>query len=284
MTHAMSRALPLVMLVAAGVAAIAACEDDSTSRVEPSNRDVDASVPSDSSTPTIAPADAADDAAVDASTCALSDGRAGTVCGGACVDTTSDPEHCGSCAQICEPGSVCEGHCTDVVGSLAGLRWELPCTSTVNEANCTATDPAPVVATLGGASGTTYQATLRFRGVIETKSYEGGTTVGYLDTGGTPANDGFNVYKLEVSAPPQSYYLNAGESGVGNAFGIDYTATFAVTAGATVTLTANVIDGVEHKNVDATLTPIVVPGVEPAPAAYDGQFVQMDVVSVAPPQ
>jgi hypothetical protein len=36
----------------------------------------------------------------------------------------------------------------------------------------------------------------------------------------------------------------------------------------------------EIKNLDAQGTPAVVPGVPPAPAAFDGQFIQMDVVSV----
>lgn len=171
-----------------------------------------------------------------------------------------------------------------VAGSLNGLRWELPCASEANEGNCNVIDPDPVVATLGGSAATTYQVTLRFRGVVETKTYDGGTTTGYFNEGGAGAGDGFNVYALTVSAPAQSYYLNAGASGVGHSFGIDYTATLAITAGATVTLTASAIDGVQHKNLDENRAPIVVPDVPPAPSAYDGQFVQMDVISVSSPR
>lgn len=191
----------------------------------------------------------------------------------ACGETTSTPRDAPSADATSDP----------VAGSLTGLRWEMPCASESNEWNCNVTDPAPVVATLGGATGTTYQVTLRFRGVVETKTYDGGTTTGFFNTGGTGAQDGFNVYALTVSAPTQSYYLNAGTSGVGNSFGIDYTATLAITAGATVTLTASAIDAVEHKNLDDTNTPIVVPGIAPAPDAYDGQFIQMDVVAVGAP-
>ncbi len=41
------------------------------------------------------------------------------------------------------------------------------------------------------------------------------------------------------------------------------------------------IDGHEIENVDAGGTPIVIPEIAPAPAAYAGQFVQVDVVDVA---
>lgn len=167
-----------------------------------------------------------------------------------------------------------------IAASLAGLRWEMPCASEFNEGNCNVSDPAPVVATLGGATGATYRVTLRFRGVVETKAYTGGTTTGFFNAGGVAAEDGFNVYELAVSDPPQSYFLNAGESGVAYVFGLDYTATVPMAAGATVTLTAAAVDGVEHKNLDENAAPIVVAGVAPAPDAYDGQFVQMDVEAV----
>ncbi|MCC6877299.1 MAG: hypothetical protein IT378_23540, partial [Sandaracinaceae bacterium] len=34
---------------------------------------------------------------------------AATDCGGACVDTSSDPDHCGSCNNVCEVDQVCQG-------------------------------------------------------------------------------------------------------------------------------------------------------------------------------
>ena len=52
-------------------------------------------------------------------------------------------------------------------------------------------------------------------------------------------------------------------------------------AGATVTLLADVVDGHEIENVDPAGTPIIVPGVPPSPAAYNGQFIQMDVDAVS---
>ena len=55
-------------------------------------------------------------AAVDGTNCGLL--WPGTVCcAGACVDATTDPDHCGACDQVCGPGQVCvaegaSGACT----------------------------------------------------------------------------------------------------------------------------------------------------------------------------
>jgi hypothetical protein len=51
---------------------------------------------------------------------------------------------------------------------------------------------------------------------------------------------------------------------------------------ASVSLSADTVDGIEITNLDANGNPIVVPGIPPAPAAYDGQFIQMDVINVVP--
>ncbi|MBN1771023.1 MAG: hypothetical protein JXB32_07180 [Deltaproteobacteria bacterium] len=42
----------------------------------------------------------------------------GICCGGACVDSTTDPAHCGTCAQVCGPGSTCSGGACACTGSL----------------------------------------------------------------------------------------------------------------------------------------------------------------------
>ena len=59
-------------------------------------------------------ADAPDDGAFDdAAEAEVSPCRPGQVeCSGTCVDTTSDPAHCGRCGRACAAGEVCnEGHC-----------------------------------------------------------------------------------------------------------------------------------------------------------------------------
>jgi hypothetical protein len=53
-------------------------------------------------------------------------------------------------------------------------------------------------------------------------------------------------------------------------------------SGASVTLAADTVNGSEITNRDANGNPIVVPEIPPAPTAYDGQFIQMDVTNVVP--
>ena len=165
--------------------------------------------------------------------------------------------------------------------SLSGLRWELPCIAPTTDARVCTTNASDTKSTVfGGAPGAQYDIELRFRGVVETKAYSGGATDGFLNVGGTPAGDAWNVYRLSISAPAQTLYLNAGTSGLFHSFGIDYTRTVRAASGATVTLTSLSIDNLEIVNRDDGGNPIVVPNVPPAPSPYDGQFVQMDVVSV----
>lgn len=116
--------------------------------------------------------------------------------------------------------------------------------------------------------------------MVELKDYVGGTRDGYWHVGGTPPNNAYNIYSLTTSAPAQTYYVNAG-SQRDVCYAIDITRTIRVNGGAIVRLVANTgTDSFEVINRDALGQPIVVPDVPPAPASYDGQFVQMDVVSV----
>jgi gliding motility-associated-like protein len=164
--------------------------------------------------------------------------------------------------------------------SLNGLRWEIPSNGSAGPDSDIAADPPTVTTTMGGSTGTTYSVTLRFRGVVELKNYSGGTTSGYFNAGGIPDGSPYNIYRLDVSNPANTYYLNAGSSGLLYCFGIDYQQVIPINGGATVQLTAFTLDGAQIRNKDQTGTPIVVPGISPAPAAYNGQFIQMDVVSI----
>ena len=167
------------------------------------------------------------------------------------------------------------------VASLAGLRWELPCESVVNASVCTTPMERTVSARLAGVPGALYAATLRFRGVVETRPYDGGSNDGrYWQVGGAPLNDTINVYGLTVSSPPQQFFLNRVVADAFACFALDYEEAVTLEAGAAVTLTARSMDGREVRNVDVAGNPIVVPGVAPSPRPYDGQFIQLDVVSV----
>ena len=76
----------------------------------------------------------------------------------------------------------------DVALSLTGLRWELPCLSEATDFVCITNTPATVLtSTVGGNPGVTYDVELRFRGVVEERSYVEGTADGNWYVGGAPA-------------------------------------------------------------------------------------------------
>ena len=213
----------------------------------------------------------------DGVTCA---GGTGVCCGGACVT--------GACCTAADcgvdpSGFVCTAAhaCVDVAGSLDGLLWLLPCAPGATGTSCGTVATTTASATMGGALGVTYDVTVRLRGVVEQKTYPGGCASGSWSVNGTVNGDPYNVYRLAVSSPAQTFYINAGTSYITNTFALDYQQTFRVDAGATVTLYADAVDSAEIRNLDATGTPISIPGVAVA-QPYDGQFVQLDVVSVVP--
>lgn len=171
------------------------------------------------------------------------------------------------------------GLAKEVTGTLHGLRWEMPC-ATEGQV-CSAAELRPSHSTrLGGDPGHLYEVTLRFRGVVEYHSYAGGQQDGLWYIGGQSAQSSYNVYKMEVSDPQQTFFLNADRAGLGRTWAIDYTRTIQMRGGALVTLSADAQDGALINNHDGQGQAIVVPGVPPAPAPYNGQFIQMDVVSV----
>lgn len=170
----------------------------------------------------------------------------------------------------------------DDIGPYAALdqaRWEVPCTTSPNGSLCGVSPVADRVLVLTGSGWA--DVTLRFRGELEQKTYAGGTVDGYFNTGGHNGGDGFNVYALTVSSPAQTYFINAGRSGIYNTFAIDYTETISIDGDATVRLHIDNIDGLMVSNRDPNGVPLVVPGVPPDPAAYAGQFAEVSVVSAA---
>jgi hypothetical protein len=141
----------------------------------------------------------------------------------------------------------------------------------------------------GGDPALTYEVTLRFRGVLEARHYEGGTPRGeHFHAGGSPQAQtlGYGTILLSITAPPQTYYLNSDERGgmVPPVFTIDHTETILIQGGAQVRLLWDDPDCRIIRNcISPTATPcqpFVVPGIAPAPGSFDGEFAQMDVVSV----
>ncbi len=125
-------------------------------------------------------------------------------------------------------------------GSLTGLSWSLPFLAFVSAHVYTCAASVSTSAVMNGAAGVTYSVTLNFAGTVETKGYTGGTNDGaYWQVGGSPVSSAWNYYKLTISNPSQVFYLNKGTDGLFTLFGINYTKTISITAGATVTLFAS---------------------------------------------
>ncbi len=176
---------------------------------------------------------------------------------------------------------VSSGSNDPVAGVLDGLRWELPCEGSGSTCRAIVQKPTET-ATLGGDPNQLYEVTLRFRGVVEYHSYTGGKQDGLWYIGGRSNQGSFNIYQLETTDPPQIFFLNAEKAGIYRSWPIDYTRKIRVKGGSKVILSANAQDGALIGNHDGKGSPNIIPGIAPAPKAYNGQFIQMDVLSVKP--
>jgi hypothetical protein len=206
---------------------------------------------------------------------------------------TCNPAACGDHAHCVQEASACacdRGYfvtgagCQQVGGTLNGQRVELPCLEPDdNDALCRSVSDNPVMTrSMAGDPDTIYLVTLRFRGVVELKAYDGGTTTGMFAERSTPRDDPWNVYRLQVSDPAGTYYLNSGDENT-FASALDESHAVLIRGGATVTLGCDLQDfadgaGVLVRNLDAQGSPISSPGgVEPMVHPFDGQFLQIDV-------
>jgi hypothetical protein len=171
--------------------------------------------------------------------------------------------------------------------SLSGLQWQLLNTGAAVAGVAPCQGLTSTTTYMGGDPNVTYNVTLRFRGVIETKAYTGGTVLApFVNRDGVPDGTGWNIYKLIIGNPSHTYFLNLGASNLHHIFGVDYQITIPIQGGSQVTLTADAVDGVQIWNSSTdppTQTPISVPGITNPPQPFlNGQFLQMDVLSGIP--
>lgn len=138
----------------------------------------------------------------------------------------------------------------------------------------------------GGKAGTTYDVTLRARGLFEPTTMEGGAAPDpahpYFYVGGQTRTPDYSQWRIDVSSPQQTYTLNNYPSVSHTIYKEDFQATITVSAGATVTIQA--IDG-NDRQIDngAKGRPDrqqVIEGVTDTPLA--GQMLRLDVVRVQP--
>lgn len=174
--------------------------------------------------------------------------------------------------------------------SLRGLRLELPCKGEKFEKGeechwdqglAQTADPAwklklEHAVAFGGKVGTLYDVTLRVRGVVEPKNFsDGDVKAEHFQSGGTAVTDHYNFYNIDVSDPPAVFTVNRNVEKVAHfVFAIDYQVTIPIRGGAQVKLGAYDSNDIEIANHKSVTVP------EVAPTAFDGQFFQIDVVSV----
>lgn len=178
-----------------------------------------------------------------------------------------------------------------IAAELDGYRFEFPCKDPMPEnpkpgadgisARATA-DPATNdqftdVKKFGGDPAKRYKVTLRVRGVVEPMMYKDGVQVGErFYVGGAPNNATYNIYQLTVSSPASHFFFNRDDKVGHRIFTIDYTTDIEIDGGATLTLHGNGQNGRMITN----FSKLVVPDVPPAPAPFNGQFIQLNVENV----
>lgn len=191
-------------------------------------------------------------------------------------------------------GSTIPLHAADSkspAASIDGFRFEFPCKDPMPEnpkegadgpsglvtGDSATTDNFTVKKKFGGEPGKRYKVTLRFRGVVEPMMYKDGQQVGeYFYVGGTKNNATYNIYQISVSSPKSHYFLNRQDSVGHRIFTIDYTQIIEIDGGAEVVFFG---DG-QNGRMITNYKKLVVPEIAPAPAPYNGQFIQVDVLDV----
>jgi hypothetical protein len=174
--------------------------------------------------------------------------------------------------------------------SIHGFRFEFPCKNAMparpkDGEDCESglvkgdpkkTDNFTVVRKFDGEKGKLYKVTLRIRGVVEPMMYKDGKMDGeHFYIGGEPNNSTYNIYKITISSPASHYFLNRQDKVGHKIFTIDYTKTIEIDGDATVTFLG---DG-QNGRLISNFTKLIVPDIAPAPQPFNGQFVQVDVVS-----
>ncbi len=180
------------------------------------------------------------------------------------------------------------GNLSQTASQLDGFRIEIPCIDHFEPNDChTLPADAAISRTLtfGGIPGTTYEVTLRMRGLIEAKPITGGSGDSWFVVGGTPNDNAHETaLELSVASPVQRYFFNSHEVVGDVLYNIDYMAKIQVAGGSTLTFIANdVVAAGDEGDMASNWNNQVVEGILPAPLPFDGQFVQFNVVSVDPP-
>jgi hypothetical protein len=197
------------------------------------------------------------------------------------------------------PGSGGGESLLEIAQALDGLRVDDPCAGTPAISTGATCDHAVLTGpgflaeqevSIEGTTGTTYDVTLRIRGIVEPANVVGGTretseTFSYMGLdwrtepvtlgGSVPEEDtDYAQWRLTVGEPSAVYFLNDYQRVGHYIFELDYEVTIPMQAGSTVTL----------EGIDANERLIVnYEGYAPegiAGSSNHGQFVELELVSV----
>jgi hypothetical protein len=162
--------------------------------------------------------------------------------------------------------------------ALDGVSLDLPCKDYVaTKFDCTTVADINKSIIVGGEPAKVYEVEIRVRGAVEPMTYSGGSTDGsYFYVGGTASDKNFNIYSISTENPKQVYYLNSKATVGGYIDPIDYKVKIKVAGSSTVKLFASAQNGTIISN----NKPVTIPGVTKAADVGQGQFVQLNVLSV----
>jgi hypothetical protein len=196
---------------------------------------------------------------------------------------------------------------TDVAKALDGVRVDDACSGTADTSVGAVCGHVMLTSsggskyaknvTIAGVSGTTYDVTLRIRGIVEPTKITGGMpvemnppstiqymgktwrktpyTIGGAASASTTDTD-YTQWRIGVASPKGDYYLNDYQQTGHYIFKLDYQVTIQMAANTTVTLDA--VDRNERQIVN--FEKYTIDGI-PGSVNY-GQFVQINVVSAQP--
>ncbi|HYP75220.1 MAG TPA: hypothetical protein VER12_04680 [Polyangiaceae bacterium] len=206
----------------------------------------------------------------------------------------------GSTAGQGGSGGAGGSNSSDVAKALDGIRVDDPCAGTADTSTGAVCQHVVLTsaggfksakeATITGTPGTTYDVTLRIRGIVECTQIDGGmrpdtSTFQYQNMtwrkvpftiGGTASHADYSQWRITVDSPKQEYFLNDYQKVGHYIFKLDYQVTIQMAANSKVTLDGN--DSNERQIVNyEKYTLDGIPG-----SMNYGQFIQVNVVSVKP--
>ena len=191
------------------------------------------------------------------------------------------------------------GSLSEIAQGLDGLRVDDPCTGTPDTSNGAVCNHVVLTnggfksakdVTITGTTGTTYDVTLRIRGIVEPTQIDGGmrtdtSTFKYQNMtwrkvpftiGGTVNRGDYSQWRITVANPKQEYYLNDYQTVGHYIFALDYEVTIPIAANSKVTLDGTDTNEREIVNYEKYT-------VEGIPGSMNyGQFIQCNLVSVKP--